>query len=132
NASGSSFTISCASSGSHTFTTSASPSTTFTLNPNVDFTFGELCTVTVVAAQVTDTDAFDPPDNMPANYVFTFTVDAAPTVTTTTPTNAATNHTSNTNITVTFNEPVNATSSSFTIYCATSRAHALAPTRSPT
>src|SRR5436190_1386227 len=132
NASGSSFTISCASSGSHTFTTSASPSTTFTLNPNVDFTFGELCTVTVVAAQVTDTDAFDPPDNMPADYVFSFTVDAAPTVTATTPTNAATNQTSNTNVTVTFSEPVNATGASFTISCATSGAHAFALSGGPT
>src|SRR5436190_98719 len=132
NASGSSFTISCATSGSHTFTTSASPSTTFTLNPNVDFTFGELCTVTVVAAQVTDTDAFDPPDNMPADYVFSFTVDAAPTVTATTPTNGATNQTSNTNVTVTFSEPVNATGASFTISCATSGAHAFALSGGPT
>src|SRR6185436_17297221 len=91
NASGASFTISCATSGAHTFTTSASPSTAFTLNPNTDFTQGELCTVTVLAAGVTDVDAFDPPDNMAANYVFTFTVDQAPSVSSTTPANGATN-----------------------------------------
>src|SRR6185295_17283034 len=83
NATTSSFTISCATSGAHTFTLSASPSTSFTLNPNVDFSTGELCTVTVVAAQVTDVDANDPPDNMTADYVFSFTSEVAPVVTTT-------------------------------------------------
>ena len=55
--------------------------TTFTINPNTDFTAGESCTVTIVAAQVTDQDANDPPDNMAANFVFTFAIDAAPSVT---------------------------------------------------
>ena len=30
--------------------------------------------MTIVAAQITDTDAGDPPDNMAANHVFTFAV----------------------------------------------------------
>src|SRR6185436_13396419 len=89
NASASSFTISCTTSGAHAFNLSGGP-TTFTLDPTVDFTGGETCTVTVLAAQVTDQDAGDPPDNMLANYVFSFSIDAAPTVTTVTPTNGST------------------------------------------
>jgi methionine-rich copper-binding protein CopC len=132
NATGTSFTISCATSGAHTFTTSASPSATFTLNPNVDFTPGELCTVTVVAANVTDADANDPPDNMAADYVFSFTVDNAPSVSATTPTNGALGQTSNTNVSITFSEPVNATGASFTISCTVSGAHAFALSGGPT
>ncbi|HEX8458036.1 MAG TPA: lamin tail domain-containing protein [Pyrinomonadaceae bacterium] len=66
-----SFQISCATSGTHAFTLSGGP-TTYTLDPTTDFTQGEVCTVTVVAAQVTDQDGT--PDQMAANYVFSFTV----------------------------------------------------------
>nr|MDQ3805471.1 ExeM/NucH family extracellular endonuclease [Acidobacteriota bacterium] len=75
-ASGNWFTISCTVSGSHTAAASGGP-TTFTLNPNSDFANGETCTVTVVAAQVADQDVTDPPDNMAANHVFSFTTAAA-------------------------------------------------------
>jgi len=70
-ASASSFQISCATSGVHAFSLSGGPST-YTLDPTVDFTQGEVCTVTVVAAQVTDQDG--PADQMAANYVFDFTI----------------------------------------------------------
>jgi len=66
-----SFQISCATSGTHAFTLSGGPST-YTLNPTTDFTQGEVCTVTVVAAQVTDQDGTADP--MAADYVFDFTV----------------------------------------------------------
>ena len=49
--------------------------TTFTLNPNADFGPSEVCTVTVLASQVTDQDASDPPDTMAANKVFSFTTE---------------------------------------------------------
>jgi predicted extracellular nuclease len=71
NATESSFQINCATSGAHAFTLSGG-ATTYTLNPTTDFTQGEVCTVTVVAAQVTDQD--DTPDQMAADYVFDFTV----------------------------------------------------------
>ena len=45
---------------------------TFTLNPTTDFAANEQCTVTVLAANVTDTDIDDPPNNMAANHVFSF------------------------------------------------------------
>jgi hypothetical protein len=73
NVTGSWFTISCTASGDHTATVSDGP-TTFSLDPDVSFTFGESCTVTVLAAQVTDQDANDPPDAMEANHVFSFAV----------------------------------------------------------
>ncbi len=52
--------------------------TTFTLDPNVDFTPGETCTVTIFAAGVSDVDLVDPPDAPLADYVFAFTVGVLP------------------------------------------------------
>jgi predicted extracellular nuclease len=71
------FTISCTTSGSHTAVQSGGP-TTFTLDPTTDFDFSEDCTVTVLASEVTDQDTADPPDNMLANYAFSFTTEAVP------------------------------------------------------
>ncbi len=76
-ATASSFTISCSTSGSHPFTLSGG-TTTYTLDPTTNFTPGEVCTVTVVAAQVTDQDGT--PNNMAADFVFDFTIiNVAPT-----------------------------------------------------
>jgi hypothetical protein len=72
NVTGAWFTISCGTSGAHTASVTGGP-TTFTLNPATDFVAGETCTFTVVAAQVSDQDANDPPDTMTANFVATFT-----------------------------------------------------------
>ena len=71
NVAGAWFDISCTSSGAHTATVSGGPQT-FTLDPDVDFDTGEDCTVTIFAAQVTDVDLDDPPDNMTADFVFSF------------------------------------------------------------
>ncbi len=68
----SAFGITCSTSGAHTAAVSGGP-TTYTLNPNADFASAENCTVGVTAAQVTDQDVNDPPDNMAADYVFDFT-----------------------------------------------------------
>ena len=46
--------------------------TTYTINPDLNFATDELCTLTVIAANVTDVDANDPPDNMTANAVVSF------------------------------------------------------------
>jgi uncharacterized protein len=72
NVTGSWFTISCANSGSHTAAVSGGPQS-FTLDPDVDFAYNELCTVTILASQVSDTDTNDPPDTLTADYVFSFT-----------------------------------------------------------
>jgi predicted extracellular nuclease len=71
NVSGSWFDITCGSSGTHTASSSGGP-TTFTLDPDVDFANSETCTVTIFASQVTDQDTDDPPDNLAADYVFSF------------------------------------------------------------
>src|SRR5205085_9148328 len=77
NVAGSWFSISCSSSDGHTAAVSGGP-TTFTLDPDADFVGSETCTVTVFAANGTDQDATDPPDNMAANYVFSFNTVAPP------------------------------------------------------
>lgn len=76
NVTGSWYTISCGTSGAHSATVTGGP-TTFTINPDTDFTAGESCTATIVAAQVTDQDANDPPDAMAADYVWSFQVASA-------------------------------------------------------
>ena len=75
--SGTWFTIGCPTSGAHTATVTGGP-TTFTLDPDTDFAGNETCTVTVLAAQVIDQDSDDPPDQLAASYVFTFTTLSPP------------------------------------------------------
>ncbi len=71
-ASNASFTVNCATSGAHAYAIiGTSPAAGFTLNPTGDFAANELCTVTVVSAQVADTDGATTP--MAADYVFDFT-----------------------------------------------------------
>jgi hypothetical protein len=53
--------------------------TTATLDPTTDFGAGEVCTLTVVAAEVSDQDSADPPDNRAADNVFDFTTRVRPT-----------------------------------------------------
>jgi uncharacterized protein len=67
NVSNSWFTLSCSLSGGHPATVSGGP-TVFTLDPNANFSDGDVCTLTVLASQVTDQDNNDPPDNMTVNF----------------------------------------------------------------
>jgi uncharacterized protein len=110
------FSISCATSGAHTFFLSGG-ATTFTLNPDSDFVNDEQCTVTVDDAQVTDQDLNDPPDNMAADYVFSFnTVAAQPTLNIGNVTQAEGNAgTTNFNFTVSLTAPAGAGGVSFTV-----------------
>src|SRR6185436_6430846 len=75
NATTSSFTIECPAPGNtQAFAVSGSGTNQITLNPNADLPPGVICTVTVIANQISDTDAGDPPDNMVADFVFSFGV----------------------------------------------------------
>jgi uncharacterized repeat protein (TIGR01451 family) len=74
NATTGSFSVQCPTGSPQTFTLSASPAASFTLDPTADLPAGTTCTVTVFAAQITDADNFDPPDNMAADYTFSFGV----------------------------------------------------------
>ena len=115
------FQVSCPTSGIRNVTNAntvvTGGPTTFTINPNADFAPGEICTTTVFAAQITDVDAIDPPDNMAADFTFGFTTDAAPTVSSTVPTAGATGVAVNTNITVNFSESVAITATTFGLEC---------------
>jgi len=51
---------------------------TWTLNPTADLPFDEMITLTVVAANVSDNDANDPPDNMTVDFVTSFTTIGVP------------------------------------------------------
>lgn len=64
--------LTCSTSGAHTVAISGGPQS-FTLNPDVDFSYGETCALTVYAAAVTDQDAIDPPDTMEADFTASFT-----------------------------------------------------------
>jgi predicted extracellular nuclease len=72
NVSGNWFTITCATSGIHAATVSGGPFS-FTLNPDSDFAANELCTISILASQVTDQDSNDPPNNMPSDFTFSVT-----------------------------------------------------------
>src|SRR5205085_6008503 len=77
-------------------------------------------------------DTGDPPDHPAANTSFSFaTQDAAPTVTTTSPADAADHVAVNTNIVVNFSEPVTATGSSFTLECPTGTPESFTVSGSP-
>lgn len=72
NVSGSWFTLECSASGTVATTVSGGP-TTFTLDPDANLVDGEICTLTVVAANVSDQDGNDPPDNMAVDFTVGFT-----------------------------------------------------------
>jgi len=73
---GSWFYINGSASGAHTAVVTGGPQN-FTLNPDTDFSTGETVSVTVFASAVTDVDTDDPPDNMAADYGFSFSTIAA-------------------------------------------------------
>ena len=80
NATGSAFSLECPTGSPRAFTQSGSPATIFTLDPTLNLPFSTVCTVTVNATQITDLDTNDPPDQMTANFVFSFTVAGPPPV----------------------------------------------------
>jgi len=117
------FTLQCPGGSPQVFAQSASPSTSFTLTPTASLPYATVCTATVIANQVTDTDTDDPADQMASNYAFSFTtvdppVDPAPAVTTTSPANGATNVAAGSNIVINFSESVAANATAFAIQCA--------------
>src|SRR5437764_3920274 len=123
NAGGSSFTIECPSGSPQAYGVTGTGTSTIMLDPTFDLPASTTCTVTVLASGITDVDSGDPPDNMAANYVFSFTTaDAAPSVSSTSPADAATHVAVNANIVVNFSESVTASGSSFTLECPTGSA----------
>jgi uncharacterized protein len=67
------FALTCSRTGSVALNVTPSGSaTTYVLDPQVDLQRDETCTVTIEADAVTDVDEVDPPDNMAADYSFSF------------------------------------------------------------
>lgn len=74
--SGTWYTITCTSSSTVTAAVSGGPRL-FTLTPSADLMYGETCTVTILAAQVSDVDT--PPSALAADYVWQFATLPEPT-----------------------------------------------------
>jgi len=66
------YDVTCSASGTHSAIVS-SASDSYTINPDADFSEGEVCTVTLTAANITDQDLLDPGYAMLADYSFEFT-----------------------------------------------------------
>lgn len=98
------------------FAVSGSGTATATINPTGDLPAGN-CQLTVIAANTTDVDAFDPPDNLPGNVVVNFSVDAAPMVTGSTPPDSATQVATDTAVSFDFDEAVNGAAGAITLNC---------------
>ena len=114
-----SFTLGCGST-SVPFTVSGSGTASVTLTPTAELPGTASCTLTVVAAQVHDVDAGDPPDTMTADVTATFTtVDAAPAVVSIAPAANATDVEATTAVVITFTEPVTADAGAVTLACPT-------------
>ena len=129
------FAISCATSQGHAAAVSGGP-LTFTLDPDTDFAYGEGCTLTVYAQNVTDQDTDDPPNLMVADYLATFQTvaappDQAPGVQSTSPDNGATDVARDASLSVTFDEPVDVTAGSFRSRARRRFAHAANVTGGP-
>jgi len=73
NAAAGAFALQCPVGTPQAFTQSPSPATSFTLNPDADLPYGTTCTVSVLAAGITDLDTNDPPDSPASDVSFSFT-----------------------------------------------------------
>ncbi|MGL4233636.1 MAG: Ig-like domain-containing protein, partial [Casimicrobium sp.] len=97
----------------------SNPSTTFTFTPNTSLPASTTCNARVVAANVTESAATALP--MAADFTWSFATgvaaDSAPSVTSTTPANAATGVAPAATITVNFSEPVDVSSGGITLEC---------------
>ena len=71
------FSLACTVSGAHDWTSTGGPQR-FELDPAGDFEPGETCTATVSAAAVHDQDAEDPPNDMAADFTWSFKTPAPP------------------------------------------------------
>ncbi len=94
----------------------------FTITPSGAFADGESCTLSVTASAVKDSGNASPVANTSVAYTL---VNAAPSVTATTPANGATNVSPTAALSVDFSEPVTAGTTAFALNCASSGTHPL-------
>ncbi len=109
------FTLFCG--GPIAVTPSGSGTNTLTFTPVAPLPNGSNCTATLLAASITDSDSFDPPDNLPADVVVNFDVDGPPVLQTRLPANGAMQVSTTTTVEFEFNEPVDAGAGAITLDC---------------
>ena len=109
-------TLGCSISGAHSGVISGADAS-YSFNPDSNLTPGDVCTVTLAAASITDRDGS--PQMLAGANVFTFTVapDVAPMIQGTFPADGAVSVAIAANLTVTFSEPVTITPTAFAIAC---------------
>jgi endonuclease I len=119
------FSLVCSASGTRNeddVATSGGPAS-YTLDPDVDFTAGESCTLTLLAAAISEIDGT--PNPIAANVVITFSVgipavNQPPVVLATTPMAGSTSFPSAGDLVVLFDEPVVLAPGAFSLTCAAS------------
>lgn len=104
---GAAITVECPAGNPVAGTVSGTGTTTLTFTPSAAMPVATTCTATAVAANINDSDLADPPGNLAANSVRTFTTDAPPSVISTTPAAGATSVPASSTISVNFSESVN-------------------------
>lgn len=118
--------LSCSISKEHALSVEGGPQS-FVADPTLDFVNGDVCTVTVIAARVSDQDTSDPPDILDKDYSFTFSTlplpDAAPIITSTSPSNNETSVLLDSGLSIHFSEPVTVIPGWFTLECTKSGFH---------
>lgn len=113
-----SFQLKCGSNTQPFKLESTSPEKTVTINPENTFPAGD-CILTVVADQIFDSDAIDPPDTLVSDYTLVFSTesDTAPSVMSSLPVDGAQAVAGNDNIEITFSEVVSYTKNSAELSC---------------
>ena len=115
------FTIECPAPGNlRPFSVSGAGTSVIMLDPSASLPASTICTLTVIASQVSDVDGGDPPDHPVANHVVSFSTvdaDAAPAMTTTTPADGAGGVDPDADIVIHFSEAVDVGTNSFAIEC---------------
>ena len=69
--------FSCSKSGEHEAYIVGGP-TTYTMASQGELAYAEVCTITLFAAEITDQDSIDPPDQMESNYSFSISTQEDP------------------------------------------------------
>ena len=122
--------ISC-SSGTHIYTVNDSMNPLINLIPEVAFSLGDACTVTIDHTRVHDKDGMV--NDLSGGYAWNFSAytDPAPMVNTVSPINSATDVPLAASLTIDFSEPVDVDEGWYDITCATSGTHSTQVTGGP-
>jgi endonuclease I len=110
------FALNCSLSGNVSGSLTGGP-TSYLLDPTSNLLPGDACTVSLSAANIQDQDGVAQSLGGSSSFSFHIAPDNAPSVSSTVPANNAQNVAVGANLSVTFSEPVTASSASFTLSC---------------